>query len=118
MYSLPELNHWRRCVGVCNVGGIFSVVVNTVLCGYTMRCYYFWRACCVFRCSCGIEILGDKNNTPEYFCQQGEFPLFYPLFPPPTCIPIVATASPRQLSGEAVEEVEDGPGKDHYIVHV
>lgn len=43
---------------------------------------------------------------------------FLPLRLPPTCIPIVTTASPRQLSGEAVEEVEDGPGKNHYIVHI
>lgn len=40
------------------------------------------------------------------------------MLPPPTCIPVVPTGSPRQLRGEAVEEVEDGPGKDHYIVHV
>lgn len=44
--------------------------------------------------------------------------LSYPLFPHPTCIPVVTTASPWQLGGEAVEEVENGPGKDHYIVHV
>lgn len=38
--------------------------------------------------------------------------------PPPTCVPVVATAGPRQLCGEAVEEVEDGPGKNHDVVHV
>ena len=40
--------------------------------------------------------------------------------PPPllTCVPVVATAGPWQLCGEAVEEVEDGPGKDHNVVHV
>lgn len=30
----------------------------------------------------------------------------------------MATAGPRQLCGEAVEEVEDGPGQDHDVVHV
>lgn len=34
VYSLPELNHRRRGVGVGDVGGVFSVVVDTVLCGY------------------------------------------------------------------------------------
>lgn len=33
MYSLPELNHRRRGVGVGDVGGVFSVVVDAVLCG-------------------------------------------------------------------------------------
>ncbi|TNN82149.1 hypothetical protein EYF80_007517 [Liparis tanakae] len=28
---------------------------------------------------------------------------------------VMPTGSPRQLCGEAVEEVEDGPGKDHHI---
>lgn len=41
-----------------------------------------------------------------------------PLLPPPTCVPVVATAGPRQLRGEAVEEVEDGPGQNHDVVHV
>lgn len=40
-YSLPELNDWRSCIGVCNVGGVFPVEVNTVLCEYKMMCY-FW----------------------------------------------------------------------------
>lgn len=77
IYSLPEFNHWRSCIGVCNVGGIFSIVVNTVLCGDTMMCYYFWRACCMYRWSCGLVMTGNpgryflisflqrkKNNTP------------------------------------------------------
>lgn len=50
--------------------------------------------------------------------KQWLFFFSYLLYHPPTCIPVVPTASPRQLSGEAVEEVEDGPGKDHYIVHI
>lgn len=33
LYSLPKLNHRRRGVGVGDVGGVFSVVVNAVLCG-------------------------------------------------------------------------------------
>lgn len=44
--------------------------------------------------------------------------VLYLMFPPPTCVPVVTAGRPRQLSGEAVEEVEDGPGKDHYIVDV
>lgn len=35
------------------------------------------------------------------------------LFPPSqiahTCVPVVSTCSPGELSGEAVEEVENGP---------
>lgn len=33
LYSLPKLNHRRRGIGVGDVGGVFSVVVNAVLCG-------------------------------------------------------------------------------------
>lgn len=44
--------------------------------------------------------------------------LSYPPLTLPTCIPVVPTGCPRQLGGEAVEEVEDGPGEDYYIVHV
>lgn len=58
------------------------------------------------------------NNTPVYFSATKKIFLPYQPFPPPTCVPVMATAGPRQLGGEAVEEVEDGPGEDHYIVHV
>lgn len=36
MYLLPELNDWRGCIDVCNVGSIISKGVDTVLCEYTM----------------------------------------------------------------------------------
>lgn len=39
LYSLPELNHRRRGVGVSDVGGVFSVVVDAVLCGYAKVCH-------------------------------------------------------------------------------
>ena len=103
IYSLPELDHRRRCVGVCNVGGIFSIVVNTVLCGRTVSRYYS----------------AELASMNMWDWRQGEKnPVAYEQFPPPTCVPVVSAASPRQLSGETVEEVEDGPGQDHYIVHV
>lgn len=117
MYSLPELNDWRGCVGVCNVGGIFSIVVDTVLCGYTMTCY---TACICVYVALHIKLFftleTKKMQKIIFACKNNS--LSYPLFPPPTCVPVVPTAGPRQLCGEAVEEVEDCPGKDHYIVHV
>lgn len=59
------------------------------------------------------------NNTPGYFFLDPRIVFLpYQPFPVPTCIPVMATAGPRQLGGEAVEEVEDGPGENHYIVHV
>lgn len=36
----------------------------------------------------------------------------------PTCVPVVSAAGPGQLGGKAVEEVEDGPGENHNVVHV
>lgn len=92
VYSLPELNHRRRGVGVGDVGGVFSVIVDAVLCGYAK----VWHK---------RSIAAAWRNVP-------------PQPPPPTCVPVVATAGPRQLCGEAVEEVEDGPGKDHNVVHI
>lgn len=48
MYSLPELNDWRGCIRVCDVGGIFSIVVNTILYRNTTAYYYFWvRTACI-----------------------------------------------------------------------
>ena len=43
MYSLPELDHWRGCVGVCDVGGIFSVEVDAVLCENMMNMTLFFE---------------------------------------------------------------------------
>lgn len=88
VYSLPELNNRRCGVGVGDVGGVFSVIVDAVLCGYAK----VWH----------------KRNIAAVPPQP----------PPPTCVPVVATSGPRQLCGEAVEEVEDGPGKDHDVVHI
>lgn len=93
MYSLPELNDRRRCIRVGDVGGIFSIIVNTVFCKYTI-CYH-------------------GESTMQEHGEQKVFSLF-----PPTCVPVVPTAGPRQLRGEAVEEVENGPGEDHDVVYV
>lgn len=95
MYSLPKLNDGRSCVGVCDVGGIFSIVVDTVLCRNTRICdtkisFFNFLFCRRKMMICGCSVLSSS--------------------PPLTCIPVVSTASPGQLSGEAVEEVEDCPG--------
>lgn len=54
----------------------------------------------------------SQKKTTAY---EERFPI---QFPTPTCIPIVSTAGPWQLGGKTVEEVEDGPGKDHDVIHV
>ena len=91
VYSLPELNHRRRGVGVGDVGGVFSIVVNTVLCEYAK----VWHK--------RTMVAAWRKSPPP---------------PPPTFVLVVGAAGPWQLCGEAVEEVEDGPGKDHNVVHV
>lgn len=35
-----------------------------------------------------------------------------------TCIPLVAAATPGEVSGEAAEEVEEGPGQDNDVVDI
>lgn len=39
-YSLPELNDRRGGVGVGDVGSIFSIGVNTILCGHKT---FYWN---------------------------------------------------------------------------
>lgn len=34
------------------------------------------------------------------------------------CIPLMAAASPGEVSGEAAEEVEEGPGQDNDVVDI
>lgn len=39
-------------------------------------------------------------------------------FPCPTCVPGVVAGSPGQIPGEAVGQVEDGPGQHNDVVDV
>ena len=46
VYSLPEFNNRRRCIWVCDVGGIFSIIINTVFCECKAAsynyCFFYW----------------------------------------------------------------------------
>lgn len=90
-HLLPELNHRRRGVEARDVGGVFSIVVDAVLCGQeTARLRY-------------------QPTVQQLFSSDP---------PESTCVPVVSTAGPGQLGGKAVEEVEDCPGQDHDVVDV
>lgn len=60
VYSLPELNHRRRGVGVGDVGGVFSVVVDAVLC----RCAKGWHKQSI--AAAGRNVLPTPDLLPVF----------------------------------------------------